>query len=103
MRRGLSTYCPACGIDIHFRKLPKRGHHVTCFECKSLLEVIRLAPLTLEWAFEEPFEDDYVDSHDFNYSTDGKNENGYEFDYVDVAEEWEDDWEDDWADDDYDQ
>ena len=47
-------------------------------------------------------ETDDDDSHDFHYSLDGKNDDVYEFDYVDVAEEWDDDWDDTWEDD-YDQ
>ena len=44
--------------------------------------------------FEEPFEDDFVDAHDFHYGADGQNDAGFEFDYADVAKGWEDDWDD---------
>lgn len=97
-KKGLSTYCPACGSDIHFRRLPRRGSTVTCRQCQSFLEVIRLAPLTLEWAFEEPFEDDdfepesYRDYHD-RQSFETFDQNGDEAD-DDWDEEWDEDWDD---------
>ena len=90
LKRGLATYCPACGADIHFRRLPRRGHHVTCFECSSLLEVTRLAPVTLEWAFEEPYEDEYVYANDAKhfdagYNAKGQDDSDFEFDYADLS------------------
>jgi lysine biosynthesis protein LysW len=49
--------CPACGARIHLRKMPRKDHFITCQNCDSMLVVTRLAPLKLEWAFEEPFDD----------------------------------------------
>lgn len=54
--------CPACGSEISFRRQPRRGQFVTCHDCDSLLEVLRLSPLKLEWAFEDPFDLAFSDS-----------------------------------------
>jgi hypothetical protein len=96
-KKGMSTFCPACGSDIHFRRLPTRGSTVTCRECQSLLEVKRLAPLTLEWAFEEPFDD--VDSgFDSYYEYRNKQgEEAFDLDQDSLNFTWEDAGEDDWA------
>lgn len=95
-KKRMTTFCPACGSDMQFRKLPRRGNTVTCRQCQSLLEVTRLAPLTLEWAFEEPFDDD-------DYGDVGRsNRNRQDFEDFDLEpgdgdEEWGDDWdEEDW-------
>lgn len=67
--------CPACGTRIHLRKMPRRGQFITCQECDSMLVVARLAPLRLEWAFEEPFDNDRGSSdhyiQDLHSSDDG--------------------------------
>ena len=51
------TGCPACGADIYFRKRPRINQRVTCRQCSSLLEVLELSPLELDWAFEDPLDD----------------------------------------------
>lgn len=89
-KRHLRSICPACGSEIPFRKLPRRGHHVTCYECSSLLEVVQLAPLTLEWAFEEPFSDDDSYSADSRYRAKKYQDAEIEFDFADVPGEWAD-------------
>ena len=94
-KKGMTTYCPACGSDMHFKKLPRRGTTVTCRECQSLLEVTRLAPLTLQWAFEEPLgDDDYDDA----YRGRGNRQDFEDFDLEpgEADDEWEDDWDEDW-------
>lgn len=55
---GTVAYCPACDAQIFFRRPPRRGENVTCRECESLLSVVRVSPIQLEWAFEDPFDDD---------------------------------------------
>ena len=82
-RKGLATFCPACGSDIHFRRLPRRGSTVTCRECQSFLEVRRLAPLTLEWAFEEPLSDDELDRNPY---ADYRDRHGFEA-YAEIPED----------------
>lgn len=91
-RKVLAAYCPACGSDIHFRKLPRRGNHVTCGDCQSLLEVVRLAPLTLQWAFEDPLE-----GTDLDPRTLGDYQRSYEDPDLGLGDS-RDDWEDLWGD-----
>jgi hypothetical protein len=93
--KGMATFCPACGSDMHFRKLPRRGTTVTCRQCQSLLEVTRLAPLTLEWAFEEPFDDDdYEDIYRGNRNR--QDFEDFDLEPADGANEWGDGWDEDW-------
>jgi hypothetical protein len=94
-KKGMATFCPACGSDLHFRRLPTRGSNVTCRECQSLLQVTRLAPLTLAWAFEDPF-DDELDIGDYRERR-GQSDDD-EFDPVpgDADADWDDEWADDW-------
>lgn len=68
----VKTTCPACGTKMRFHEALQLGQFVVCLECGTELEVIGLNPVRLDWAFEEPIED----------------------------EDWESDWEDDWEDDD---
>jgi lysine biosynthesis protein LysW len=85
------TSCPDCNAEIRFRKAPHLGQIVICNNCQTSLEVVRRDPVELDWAFEDPFEqdddvdwdDDYDDDEDYDYDDD---------------EEW-----DDWDDEDYDQ
>lgn len=93
-RRGMSTYCPACGSDMHFKKLPRRGNTVTCRECQSLLEVTRLAPLTLKWAFEEPLGDDDLND-DLRGNRGRQDLEDFELAAGD-SDDWGDDWDEDW-------
>ncbi len=74
--------CPDCNSEIRFRKSPHLGQLVTCHNCQTSLEVVRRDPLELDWAFDDPFEEDDEEYEDL--------------------EEWEDDEEDfdDWDDDD---
>lgn len=68
--------CPACDTRVRFEKAPKMGQFVTCPECENMLEVVRLSPIKLDWAFEEPFEDydeyedDYGDIDDDQFDDD---------------------------------
>ncbi len=65
-KKGFRARCPACAAEIHFRKPPSRGNFVTCQECASLLEVVRLSPLTLEWISEEPLDSDHRHGRGFS-------------------------------------
>ena len=53
----MEAICPECDAKVHFEHQPKIGQRVLCSKCKSILAVIRLVPLELDWAFIEPFED----------------------------------------------
>lgn len=62
--RAFTATCPACGWAIRLTEIPQKGQYISCFECDTMLEVVRLAPLRLELAFESPFEGSYEDSDD---------------------------------------
>ena len=52
--------CPECETNIRFHNPLKRGQIVTCPECHERLQVDQLDPLELDWAYEDPDdEDDY--------------------------------------------
>lgn len=79
------TACPDCNSEIRFRKAPHLGQLVTCHNCQTSLEVVRRDPLELDWAFDDPFDED-------------EDEDDYE-DWED-DDEYEDDDDYDWDDDD---
>lgn len=86
-------YCPDCGDEVRFRKAPHLGKVVTCGHCETSLEVVSRMPIELDWAFEEPIEDDEDD--DFNFKDTVFND--FDFD----NDDWdEDDDDDDWDDED---
>ena len=53
---GQVASCPACDSRVRLNRRPHRGQTVYCNSCHSLLEIVHLSPLILEWAFEEPFD-----------------------------------------------
>lgn len=64
INKAFTANCPACGWAIRLTEIPRKGQYVACFECDTLLEVVRLAPLRFGWAFASPFEGSYEDSDD---------------------------------------
>ncbi len=46
--------CRSCGREIQFRRPPHLGQRFVCPRCSTQLEVIGLAPLEVDWAFDEP-------------------------------------------------
>jgi lysine biosynthesis protein LysW len=78
--------CPDCDAEIRFRKAPHLGQLLTCGHCQTSLEVVRREPLELDWAFEDPFDEE---EDDFD-----------EWDDEDDEDEDYDDY-DDWDEDDY--
>lgn len=77
--------CPDCNSEIRFRKSPHLGQLVTCHNCQTSLEVVRRDPLELDWAFDDPFEED--DDEDFDEYDWEDDEEDYEDDYDDLDEE----------------
>lgn len=57
-KKGYTAVCSACDSTIQLRKLPFRGQVLSCTHCNSLLRVVQASPLILDWAFEEPIEDE---------------------------------------------
>lgn len=49
----VSAVCPACSVRVRFSKTLKLGQILTCPECENTLEVIRVSPLRLGWAYED--------------------------------------------------
>lgn len=79
--------CPDCNAEIRFRKAPHLGQLVTCHNCQTSLEVVRRDPLELDWAFDDPFDEDDEDDDydDFDDWEDDEDEDDYD-DY-----DWDDD------------
>lgn len=50
----LTARCPECDSRIYFERRPDTGEMISCPECDTLLEVISISPLKLDWASEEP-------------------------------------------------
>jgi lysine biosynthesis protein LysW len=82
--KAFEATCPACGSPIRLRKMPGKGQFITCFECDTMLEVVRLAPLKLEWAFESPFESPFDSQNEADPGQDGH----YVEDAFILADEW---------------
>lgn len=62
--KAVSATCPECDTQIRFHEQPHLGQLVTCPECGESLEVVRRAPLKLDWAFEMSFADEELDDDD---------------------------------------
>lgn len=80
-------YCPDCDARITL-KSPQLGQQVICRACGTELEVVDLSPLELDWALDEPYDDD----DEFEYVDD---EEYYDYDDDDIEYEEEDDYDDD--------
>jgi alpha-aminoadipate/glutamate carrier protein LysW len=57
--------CPECVTNIRFEQQPTLHDLVTCPECGTELEVIKLSPLKLDWAYDEE-DDDWVDDEEWD-------------------------------------
>ncbi|MCB8952805.1 MAG: hypothetical protein H6650_12390 [Ardenticatenales bacterium] len=70
--------CPSCDTTIRLSGKLHLGQIVTCPECGDDLEIVQLSPtVKLDWAFEEPFDDD----DDFDYDDDDfDDDDDYDFD-----------------------
>ena len=77
------AFCPDCEEPIQLGALLRVGQRVTCESCTAELEVIEVAPLELDWAFDGPADDwDDVEEEDDEWDDD--------------EEEWDDEeWDDD--------
>ena len=72
------TACPDCNSGIRFRKAPHLGQLVTCHNCQTNLEVVRRDPLELDWAFDDPFDEDDEDDFDDWEDDEDEDEDGYD-------------------------
>jgi lysine biosynthesis protein LysW len=53
-----NLYCPECDEKIRVPGKPRLGQRFTCFNCGAELEVINLDPVEIDWAFDEPEDDE---------------------------------------------
>lgn len=81
MAQPVSARCPECDSTIRFPEAPNLGALVTCPECEAELEVVRRAPLKLDWAYDEEFEDEEYEEYE-------------EYDDFDDEEYDDEDWDD---------
>jgi lysine biosynthesis protein LysW len=49
-----SVTCRSCGREIRLRRPPTLGLRLVCPGCGTKLEVLGLAPLEVDWAFDQP-------------------------------------------------
>jgi lysine biosynthesis protein LysW len=49
--------CPECDANVLFSSAPKVSQRVCCAQCRTMLKVISLTPLELDYAFVEPFQE----------------------------------------------
>ena len=49
-----TTFCLDCDYEITLRGRFETGQEVKCPNCKSKMEIIRVEPLHLDWAYEGP-------------------------------------------------
>jgi lysine biosynthesis protein LysW len=52
----LQAACPECHSQVPFESAPRLGERTVCTACRAALEVVKLRPLELDWAFEEPLQ-----------------------------------------------
>jgi lysine biosynthesis protein LysW len=53
------AYCPECDSRIRFHSKAQLGQRVICQECGETLEIVRLRPLELDWAYDDSEEDGF--------------------------------------------
>lgn len=66
------AYCPDCDATLRLKSV-RLGQQITCRECGTMLEVVELNPVELDWAFDEPYEEEEYEprrngrSHTYEY------------------------------------
>ena len=69
--KALSAICPACGSRLRFKFPLQLGEFIVCDECDTELEVMKINPLKLDWAYDDPYEDDDdLDDDDWSFEDD---------------------------------
>ena len=59
------AWCPNCGGEIRFKKVPFVGQEVTCRQCNTNLVVVDKSPVELDWAdYEDDEFPDYDEEHE---------------------------------------
>lgn len=72
----LSVSCRSCGREIRFRRQPTLGSRLTCPACGTKLEILGLAPIEVDWAFDEPLAEAASDLVWENADADGEPSGG---------------------------
>ncbi len=54
------AYCPDCEATLRLKSV-HLGQQITCRECGTLLEVVELNPIELDWVFDEAIEEELDD------------------------------------------
>lgn len=62
--------CVECDEAIEINGRPKLGMRLLCTHCGAKLEVVNLAPVEVDWAYEDEEEDDWDDEESFGGETD---------------------------------
>lgn len=56
------AFCPDCGGEIRFKRIPFVGQDITCRQCNTALVVVSKSPIELDWAaYEEDWEEEEVE------------------------------------------
>ena len=58
--------CPSCDNKVKLGQKPRIGLRIICPECEAVLDILRLNPPLLDWAFENG--EDYYDGGDYLYA-----------------------------------
>jgi lysine biosynthesis protein LysW len=75
------AYCPDCDATLRLKTV-RLGQQITCRECGTILEIVELNPVELDWAFDEPYEEEeYEPRHNVR-------SHAYEYDDFPSAEEY---------------
>jgi lysine biosynthesis protein LysW len=86
--------CVECDEAIEINGRPKLGMRLLCAYCGAKLEVVNLAPVEVDWAYEDDEDDDWDDEEGFDGESD--DEFADDLDDDDLADdELDDDFEDD--------
>jgi lysine biosynthesis protein LysW len=70
--RTFTAFCPGCSTKIRFTEDVEVGQFVVCAECGDELEVVKISPVKLDWAFADSFDD--FDDDDFGDDLDDNND-----------------------------
>jgi lysine biosynthesis protein LysW len=75
--------CPGCGARIRFQAI-ELGEFIVCEECGDELEVVRLNPIKLDWAYADPYEVGEWDDDNELWQSDS------DYDHGDDDDQWDD-------------
>ena len=65
MQQTKKAICPLCREDVPIGSYMKEGHRVFCPGCDSVLEIVSVVPLELDWPYDGEYEYRYRDHNSF--------------------------------------